>query len=103
MRTLNDCYRHAETRKDYWTAGNGSSMGELFQIRAPGYSSLPLHIYIYITNLELAFADGAGTKTKTVPTDDGGHIRAIYGDFVEIFSEAKANTLPQHRSTDHAI
>jgi len=38
-----------------------------------------------------------------VPTDDGGHIPAIYGDFVEVFSETKAETLPPHRSTDHAI
>jgi hypothetical protein len=41
--------------------------------------------------------------TKTVPTDDGGHIPAIYGDFVEVFSKSKAETLPPHRSTDHAI
>jgi len=48
-------------------------------------------------------ADGAGTTTKTVPTADGGHIPAIYGDFVEVFSKAMAETLPLHRSTDHAI
>jgi len=41
--------------------------------------------------------------TKTVPTDDGGHILAIYKDFVEVFSKAKAETLPPHLSTDHAI
>jgi len=38
-----------------------------------------------------------------VPPDDGGHIPAIYGDFVEGFSKSKAETLPPHRSTDHAI
>jgi len=38
-----------------------------------------------------------------VPTDDGGYIPAIYGDFVEVFSKTKAETLPPHRSTDHAI
>jgi len=38
-----------------------------------------------------------------VPTDDGGHIPAIYGEFVEVFSKDKAETLPPHRSTDHAI
>jgi hypothetical protein len=41
--------------------------------------------------------------TKTVPTDDGGHIPAIYGDFVEVFSKTKAETLPPHRSTNYAI
>jgi hypothetical protein len=41
--------------------------------------------------------------TKMVPIDDGGHIPAIYGDFVEVFSEAKAETLPPHRSINHAI
>jgi hypothetical protein len=30
MGTLNDCYRHAKTRREYWTAGLGSSMGEPF-------------------------------------------------------------------------
>jgi len=47
--------------------------------------------------------DGASTTTKTVPTDDGGHIPAIYGDFLEVFIYGKAETLPPHRSTDHAI
>jgi len=50
-------------------------------------------------------ADGAGTTTKMVPTDDGGLILipAIYGDFVEAFNKAKAKTLLPHRSIDHAI
>jgi len=38
-----------------------------------------------------------------LPTDDGGHIPAIYGELVEVFSKPKAETLPRHRSTDHAI
>ena len=38
-----------------------------------------------------------------VATDGGGHIPAIYGDFVKGFSKAKADTLPPHRSIDHAI
>jgi hypothetical protein len=38
-----------------------------------------------------------------VPPDDGGHIPATYGEFVEVFSNEKAETLPPHRSTDHAI
>jgi len=41
--------------------------------------------------------------TKTVLTDDGGHILAICRDFVEVFSQADTETLPPHRSTDHAI
>jgi len=41
--------------------------------------------------------------TKMVPTDDGGHIPATYGEFVEVFSKEKAETLPPHWSTDHAI
>jgi len=28
------------------------------------------------------FADGAGTTTNIVPTDDGGYILDIYGEFV---------------------
>jgi hypothetical protein len=38
-----------------------------------------------------------------VSTDNGGHIPVIYGDFVEVFSTTKAETLPPYRSTDHAI
>ena len=38
-----------------------------------------------------------------VPTDDGGHIPAIYGDFVEVNSKAKTEAHPPHRSIDHAI
>jgi len=49
------------------------------------------------------FADGAGTTTKMVPEVNGGHILAIYGDYVEVFSKAKAETLPPHQSTDPAI
>jgi len=37
-----------------------------------------------------------------VPTDDGGHIQALCGDFVEIISMAKADALPPH-PIDHAI
>ena len=38
-----------------------------------------------------------------VPTDDGGHILAIYRDFIEVFSKPQAETLPQHQSADYAI
>jgi hypothetical protein len=41
--------------------------------------------------------------TKMVPTDNGGHLPAIYGDFVEVFIKTQAETLPPHRSTNHAI
>jgi len=38
-----------------------------------------------------------------VPTDDGGHIPATYGEFVEVFSKEKVETLLPHWSTDHAM
>jgi len=60
-------------------------------------------LYIYITNSELMFADGASITTMMVSTDDGGHNLAIYEDFLEVFSNGNAETLPPHRSTDHAI
>jgi len=44
-----------------------------------------------------------GTLPKIVSRDDGGHILAIYGDFVEVFSKAKGEALPPHRSIDQAI
>jgi len=34
------------------------------------------------------FADGAGTTTKMVPTDDGGLIPVMYRDVLEVFSKA---------------
>jgi len=37
-----------------------------------------------------------------VPTEDGGHIQAIYGDPVEVFSK-EVQILVKHRSIDHAI
>jgi len=36
-------------------------------------------------------------------TDDGGRIPAQYQHFVEVLSKVKAETLPPHRPTDHAI
>jgi hypothetical protein len=38
-----------------------------------------------------------------MPTDNGGHILATDGEFVEVFSIDQAETLPPHLSTDHAI
>jgi len=38
-----------------------------------------------------------------VPTDDGGHIPTTHGEFVEVFSKDKTETVPPHPLTDHAI
>jgi len=38
-----------------------------------------------------------------VPTEDGGHIPATYGECMEVFSNGQLETLPPLRSTDHAI
>jgi hypothetical protein len=45
--------------------------------------------------------EGAGTPM--MPTDNGGHILAKYGDFVEVFSKAKVETLLPHWSNCHTI
>jgi hypothetical protein len=37
-----------------------------------------------------------------VPTDDGGHIPARHGDFVEVFCN-EVKTLVPHQSIDHSI
>jgi hypothetical protein len=83
----------------YGTAGLGPIVVNRFK---SGLLDIPSYRSIYIMNWELMFADGAGTTTKMVPTDDGGHIPAIHGDFVEVFSN-EAKTLPQDRSIVHAI
>jgi hypothetical protein len=38
-----------------------------------------------------------------VQADDGSWIPSTYRDFLDIFSKKKAETLPPHRPTDHAI
>jgi hypothetical protein len=38
-----------------------------------------------------------------VQPDDGSWIPSTYSDFRDIFSKKKAETLPPHRPTDHAI
>jgi len=99
MRTLDDCCRHAETSREYWTVGLDRIVVNCFKswlLDIPSYRS------IYIINYELPFADGAGTITQMVPTDDGGHIPAIYGDLLESFSK-DAKTLQLHWSIEHAI
>ena len=52
---------------------------------------------------ELTFEDAAGPITKMLLTDNGEYIPAIYGEFLDIFCKPKAETLPLHQSTDHAI
>jgi hypothetical protein len=42
-------------------------------------------------------------NAQRVTTDDGGRIPAHYHDFMEICSKVKAETLPPHRPTDHAL
>jgi len=64
--------------------------GEPFPIRAPGYSFLPLHVY-YILRTEVCRWSRQNNKDGAI--DDGGYTRTIYGDFVEVFSKAKAETL----------
>jgi len=95
MGTLNDCYRHAETRREYWTAGLGPIVANRFKsglLDIPPYGS----IYIYYelrTNVcrwsRYHDKDGAYRRWRTYP--------AIYGDSWR-FSKAKAETLPPHRS-----
>ena len=38
-----------------------------------------------------------------VPTDDGERRLATYGELVQVFRKDKADTIPPHWSTDHAI
>jgi len=39
---------------------------------------------------------------STVEVDDGSRIPSTYKEFVDIFSKTKVETLPPHRTTDHA-
>jgi hypothetical protein len=51
----------------------------------------------------LTSTDGEQLEIGRVSTDDGGYIPAKYSEFVEVFSNTKAETLAPHRSIDHAI
>jgi hypothetical protein len=100
MGTLNDCDQHAEIRSESPRAGLGPIAANRFK---SGLLDIPLYRSIPIMNQELSCADGADTMTQLVPRDDGGHIAATYGEFVEDFRKDKVETLLPHRSTDHAI
>jgi hypothetical protein len=90
----------AETRREYRMAGLGPIVANRV---TSGLLVIPPYRSISIMNRELTCADGAGTMTRMVHTENGGHIPATYGEFVEVFSKDKAETLPPHRSTDHTI
>jgi hypothetical protein len=47
-----------------------------------------------------AVVDGCAGQ---VQADDGSWIPSTHREFIDIFSKKKAETLPPHRSTDHAI
>jgi hypothetical protein len=47
-----------------------------------------------------AVVDG---RAGQVQADDGSWIPSTYKEFLDIFSKKMAETLPPHRSTDHAI
>jgi len=87
--------RHAETRREYWTAGLGSSMGELFK---SGFLDIPPYrsIYIYY-ELRTNVCRWSRYHDKMVPTDNGGLIQR-YTEISWRFSRDKAETLPPYRS-----
>jgi hypothetical protein len=97
--TLNHCYRHAETRREYWTVGLGPIVANCLK---SGLLDIPPYHFISIMNRQLTFADRASSTTKIVPIDDRGHIVTIYGEFVDVFSN-EAETLVAHWSIDHAM
>jgi hypothetical protein len=77
-------------------AGLGSCVGEQLMTRPPGS---PVSALTPLKSQGLTLTEGA----YTVPTDDGGYIPAKYSECVEVFSKAKEEALPPHRSIDHAI
>jgi len=88
------------TVREYWTVGLGPIEANHFE---SGLMVIPSYCSISSTKWGLIFADGAGTPTKILSTDDGGFIPAIYEEFVEVFSTVKAERLPPQHSTDHPI
>jgi len=85
--------RLAETPREYRPAGLGPIVTYCFK---SGLLDIPPYHSISIMNCELMCPDAAGTTTKMLPTDDGGHIPATYGEFVEGFSKDMAQTLPPY-------
>jgi hypothetical protein len=86
---MNNCYRYMETRREYWTAGLGPIVAKRFKCRL---RDIPSYLSISRADCQRTFADEAGTTTKMVPTDNGGHIPVIYGEFVEGFQHSGRDT-----------
>jgi len=81
MGTLNDCYRHAETRREYWTAGLGPIVANRFKSGLLDIP-LPLHIYYELRTNVCRWSrhhdkDGAYRRWRTYP----GNIRRFRGGF----------------------
>jgi hypothetical protein len=57
----------------------------------------------HVTKRDRDHVTSSVASTSKVQADDGSWIPSTYRDFLDIFSKKKAETLPPHRPTDHAI
>ena len=97
---MNDCNQLAETGRVHWTAALGHiELKWYMSAHLDNHSSRP----ITGRNWDLTLAHVACMTTNLVATDDRKLIPAMYKDFLEAFSKAKAETLLLWRSIDHAI
>jgi len=95
IRIINNCFRHTETQREYQMVGLGSFIGEPFLIWTAGYSSSLLHIYYELRTTICRRSwdnnyEGAYRRWRTYA--------AMYGDLVEISSQAEMQTHMPHWS-----
>jgi hypothetical protein len=62
-----------------------------------------VHVTQHVTEPSTDHVTSSVVSTSKVQADDGSWIPSTYRDFLDIFSKKKAETLPPHRPTEHAI
>jgi len=100
MGTMNDCYRLAESRKE-WLDGDAWFLRKrTANDKASWIRPLPLLPFPWKMH-GLTLTDGA--RLERVCTDDRGYIPTKYSEFVEVSSKTKPVTLAPHRHVNHVI
>jgi hypothetical protein len=61
------------------------------------------HVTKHMTKPSTDHVTSSVASTSKIQADDSSWIPSTYRDFLDIFSKKKAETLPPHRPTDHAI
>ena len=92
MGTLNDCYRHAETRREYWTVGLGPIVPNRFQSRLLDilpYRSISIYYELRTNVCSWSQYHDKLSAYRGWRTDP-----AIYRDFVKVIQQIQDGDTP---------